>query len=163
MPWDMGTGNIGTRALCAAVTRAASRAAGQPPARGPANPARGPRPATLGRVGPDNRALNDSAMQHEARTTAAFTVSNCPSSRWSSVRIENLGCRLLARRLNVATSSCGQPGRASLVAARWHGVGDMRCLREAGRLGLGHTIMGPPEVVDSRPRPRDYSPCARPR
>jgi hypothetical protein len=62
MPGDMGTGNIGTRAFCAAVTRAASRAAGQPPARGPANQPAGAqkgRPATLGRVGADNRALNE--------------------------------------------------------------------------------------------------------
>jgi hypothetical protein len=123
------------------------------PARGPLRRAARPRWAASART--TGRSTSDSAMQHEARTTAAF--------RWSSVRIENLGCRLLARRLNVATSSCGQPGRASLVAARVARRGRYGCLRDAGRLGLGHTIMGPPEVVDSQPRPRDYSPCARPR
>jgi hypothetical protein len=76
MPGDMGTGNIGTRAFCAAVTRAASRAAGQPPARGPANQPVGRSEGPPGHAGPRWR-----GQQGAQRATARCSMRPAPPPR----------------------------------------------------------------------------------
>lgn len=63
MPGDMGTGNIGTRVLCAAVTRAGSRAARQRPAGGPANPPAGRSAGPPGQQGALNEPQRDAARR----------------------------------------------------------------------------------------------------
>lgn len=76
MPGDMGTGNIGTRALCAAITRAASRATGQPLARGPANQPAGRSEGPPGHAGPRRR-----GQQGAQRVTARCSMRPAPLPR----------------------------------------------------------------------------------